>query len=253
MAFNHTVADNITLARGKLYFSPFATGTTTPAGHELYLGNTPGFSLSGSVQKLDHFTADTAVRQKDKSVTIESNYTGSVTVDNMSDENLAKFFMGSTSTVTAASATGKTESHLAVPADAVIQLGRTTANPAGDRKVSNVAITGKGLGTDYTIDADLGLIHVLVAGDYAVTYDVAASTRSRVISAGTEVRGLLHFIADYPVGTNRDMVLPSVTIAPNGDLSLKGDGTAWQQMQFNLEVLVRDSSTPAVIIDGRAV
>ena len=107
MAVTHTVADNITLARGRLYFAPFIAGTTTPQDAELYLGNTPGCSLTGEVEKLDHYTADTKVRSKDRSIVIEANYSGTLDTDNVSTENLARFFMGTASTVTTTAATGK--------------------------------------------------------------------------------------------------------------------------------------------------
>ena len=104
MPITHTVSDNITLGRGRLYFAPFLPGTQTPQAARLYLGNTPGCNLSGSVEKLDHYTADTRVRSKDRSITIEANYSGSLTTDNISLDNLAYFFLGEKSTVTAIAA-----------------------------------------------------------------------------------------------------------------------------------------------------
>lgn len=64
-------------------------------------------------------------------------------------------------------------------------------------------------------------------------------------------KGLLQFVADNPEGVNRDIVLPSVTLSPNGDFAIKGDGTDWQTLELTLEVLKKNSATPAVIIDGR--
>lgn len=251
MAITHTVSDNITLGRGRLYFAPFLPGTQTPQSARLYLGNTPGCNLSGSVEKLDHYTADTRVRSKDRSITIEANYSGSLTTDNISLDNLAYFFLGEKSTVTAIAASNVAFTTGNLPADSTFQLGATEANPAGVRKVTTVTIAGKVLGVDYELDLDLGLLHVLVAGDFSGTYSSAASTRDRVISAGTEAKGLLHFVADNPEGTNRDIVLPSVTLSPNGDFAIKGDGTDWQTLELNLEVLKKNAATPAVIIDGR--
>lgn len=254
MAFTHSAADDITLGRGQLYFAPFVNGTTTPQASELYLGNTPGCSLTGEVQTLDHYTADTKVRLKDRSIVIEANYSGTVTTDNLSSDNMARFFLGEKSTVTVVAATGITETFTNPVVDSVIQLGRTNANPAGARKVANVVIAGKVLGTDYELDAELGLLRILVtAASFAVTYDVQASTRDRVVSKGTLVKGALHFIADNPAGSNRDIYMPSVTLAPNGDFQIKGDGTDWAQMEFTLEVLTKNSSTSAIYIDGRPV
>lgn len=251
MAITHTVSDNITLGRGRLYFAPFLPGTQTPQAARLYLGNTPGCNLSGSVEKLDHYTADTRVRSKDRSITIEANYSGSLTTDNISVDNLAYFFLGEKSTVTATAASNVAFTTGNLPADSTFQIGATDANPAGARKVTTVTIAGKVLGVDYELDLDPGLLHVLVAGDFSGTYSSAASTRERVISAGTEAKGLLHFVADNPEGTNRDIVLPSVTLSPNGDFAIKGDGTDWQTLELTLEVLKKNSATPAVIIDGR--
>jgi hypothetical protein len=251
MALTHSTPDNITLGRGRLYFAPFLTGTTTPQDARLYLGNTPGCNLTGEVEKLDHYTADTRVRAKDRSITIEANYSGTVTTDNISVGNLAMFFLGSASTVTTIAATNLTFTSTNLPADSMLQLGATAANPSGARNVTNVAVTGKVLGTDYELDAALGQIRAITAGVFAGTYDVSASTRDRVISAGTEAKGLLQFVADNPEGTNRDIILPYVTLSPNGDFAIKGDGTDWTTLEFNLEVLKKDAATPAVIIDGR--
>ncbi len=251
MAITHTRADNITLARGRLYFAPFLPGTTTPQASELYLGNTPGCTLSGAVERLDHYTADTRVRAKDRSVTIEANYSGTVSTDNISVENLATFFLGESSTVSQLALTNVAFTAGTLAADSVYQIGRTAANPAGVRGVTTLTVTGKVLGVDYDVDLALGLIHVLVAGDFAGTYSASASTRDRVISAGTERKGLLHFIADNAEGANRDIILPSVSLSPNGDFSIKGDGTDWTTLEFNLEVLKKDAATPAIIIDGR--
>lgn len=258
MAFTHLTANNVVLPRGKVYFAPFDTGTTTPAPYEKYLGNTPTASLTGSSTKLDHFSADGPVRIKDKSIVTEVNYAGSLEIDNISADNLAAFFLGTAATITDAGATITDETHTAVPADAVVQLGISAARPSGARKLTSVTVsdgaTLKTAGTHYTLDADTGRVHALVAfASMVVDYTIASSTRERVISAGTQVKGALRVIADNSEGTNRDYYMPSVTLAPNGDFVLKGDGTSWLTMKLDLEVLAKDDSTAAVYIDGRAV
>jgi hypothetical protein len=257
MAFTHATANNVVLPRGKVYFAPFTTGTTTPATYERYLGNTPTASLTGSSTKLDHFSADGPVRIKDKSIITEVNYAGSLEVDNISVENLAAFFLGTSATITDAGATITDETHGAVPADAVVQLGISTTRPSGARLVSTVAVsdgaTLKTLGTHYQLDATTGRVLALVSfANMVVDYVIDASDRERVISAGTQVKGALRVIADNSEGTNRDYYMPSVTLAPNGDFVLKGDGTSWLTMKLDLEVLAKDDSTAAIYIDGRA-
>ena len=52
-----------------------------------------------------------------------------------------------------------------------------------------------------------------------------------------------------PEGSHKDIMLPSVTLAPNGELALKGED--WLTASFSLEVLAKNASTAAVYIDGR--
>ena len=264
MAFTHA-ADDITLGRGELYFFPFLAGTTTPSSDGRYFGNTPGFNLSASVEKLAHFSADRGLKVKDRNVTLSVDYTGTMECDNINADNLALFFMGGKSTVTQGALTGEEETFASgtLSAGAYIQMGVTNANPQGVRNISSVVavlgVTTLTLGTDYEVDASAGQIHLLggvtqseltgPSGTLVVTYDVAATTRERVISAGTEAKGVLKLVSFNPEGTKRDYLLPSVTITPNGDFALKGDD--WQVMSFNLEVLAKNSTTAAVYIDGR--
>ena len=258
MAFTHA-ADDITLGRGELYFFPFLAGTTTPSKDGRYFGNTPGFNLSASVEKLAHFSADRGLKVKDRNVTLSVDYTGTMECDNINADNLALFFMGSKDTFIQGTLTGRTETFAAdtLSTGAYIQLGVTEGNPQGHRNVTVTGVTLDGdpvvEGTDYEVDAAAGMVHLLAAntglGAIIVTYDVAASTRERVISAGTEAKGVLKLVSFNPEGTKRDYLLPSVTITPNGDFALKGDD--WQVMSFNLEVLAKNSTTAAVYIDGR--
>ena len=256
MAFTHSATSNVVIPRGKAYFAAFAPGTTIP-GPEVYWGNTPGANLTGSVQKLDHFTADGPVRIKDRSIVTQVDYKGSLETDNVSDDALARFFLGSSATVTDAGATITAEDHDAVPADAVVQLGISATRPAGARKVSAVTIkdgvTTKTLGTHYALDAATGRVHCLVAfADFKADYTIDSSTRTQVVSSGIQVRGAMRVMAENTEGINRDYYMPSVTLSPNGDLMLKGDGTNWMSLKFDLEVLAKDSATAAIYVDGVA-
>ena len=83
------------------------------------------------------------------------------------------------------------------------------------------------------MDFDNGLISFvegsLIAVDDAdvdVTFTVAASTRSRVISGSEPVEGAMMYITKNPKGSDAVFYLPYVKITPNGDYALKGD--EWQ-------------------------
>jgi hypothetical protein len=248
---------NQTLGRGKLHFSLFKAGTQEPAGFR-YLGNSPSFSLNIENETLDHFNSDEGIREKDKSIVLQTNATGSLVLDDIQPENLALFFFGSASAVTQTSATSQSETITGVKKGHGYQIGRTTQNPTGVRSLSNVVIavgsSTKTLGTDYTLDAELGILTIGTGGTIAedatvtVTYDRAARTRKQVISGTTQVEGALRYIATNPEGDKLDYYMGSVRLSPNGDFELKGD--EWQQLPLSVEIL-KPTSGERILIDGR--
>jgi hypothetical protein len=250
---------NQTLGRGKVYVSTFLNGTHTPAGRR-YLGNTPSFALNVSNSKLDHFSSDAGVRVKDKSVVLQTDYTGSLTLDNINNENLMLFFFGSQATLAQTSATAQTESFVGVVQGYIYQLGITTNNPTGVRSISNVNVTvggsAKTLGTDYTFDAARGYIAIVEGGGIAegatiaVTYNRAAVNRKQVISGTTQIECALWFESFNPQGEQNDYYLPYCRLGPNGDFNLKAD--EWQQLPLSVEILADTAyNRAAIYIDGQ--
>lgn len=250
---------NQTLGRGKVFFSLFRTGTQTPAGFR-YLGNTPSFNLTIDNETLDHFSSDEGLRQKDKSIVLETTATGSLECDDISLENLALFFFGSSDTVVQSSATGQSETITDVIPGMMYQIGATTGNPTGVRSLSNVVVkvgvTTKTINTDYTIDTELGLLTIVDGGgialndDVIVEYDRAAKSRTQVISGADQVKGAIKFISTNPEGDKMDYLLPSVRLGPNGDFALKSD--EWQTLSLNVEILKpEDGLRERIYVDGR--
>lgn len=122
--------------------------------------------------------------------------------------------------------------------------------------------------TDYTVDADLGTVFVVPTGAIAnaisladavsvkigltFAYTKAANTRQQVCSSGTKaVTGKLHIIADNSTGTNRDIIVPLVTLNPNGDWAMKSRTDA-QTATFDLKIGRRDGYEQ-LYADGRPV
>lgn len=258
------MANNYTLGRGELHFASFLTATDTPGG-ERYIGNSPEVSFTIETENLDHFNSDHGVREKDESIPLQTNRTGAFTTDNVSPENLALFFLGSSTALAVVGATVTDESITGVQPGLHYQLGRTANDPVGARGLddsSPPSVTDDPMtttyveGTDYTIDLALGRITILEGGgiaaddDILVTYTTLSSTRPRIISGSKPVEGALHYIADNPAGENFDVYFPWVKLTPNGDYNLKGD--EWQTIPFNIEIL-KQSGKEAVYIDGRAV
>lgn len=263
---------NYTLGRGRLFAARFTaaqvsagiTAATMPLGGFKYIGNTPEVTLTSEEETLDHFDSDSGIRTKDDSVSLQVNRTGSFTTDNIDVNNLGMLFLADgVSSVVQASATGATYTYVGATPNSFIQVGQTASLPTGVRNISNVSVrTGVGFSTvvtptgNYEVDETSGRVFILpgstailAAGtDIQITYDCAAGTREQVISKSTSIYVALQYIADNPRGTNRDVMMPLVKLAPNGDYNLKGD--EWQQISFSMEVL-KKGSLEAIYIDGR--
>ncbi len=250
---------NYTLGRGEVHFGQFFPGTTTPKG-ERYFGNTPELNLTIDVENLDHYSSDQGIREKDDSVVLQADRSGSLTTDSIRPENIALFFFGEATTVAVTAATGATDTYTGSPAGLSIQLGTNAANPAGARNVSNVVIVATPAtpalveGTDYVVDMVRGRVmfeettNVKALTKVDFTYDVAASTRKRIISGSQPIEGTLRYLANNPKGENFDYFMPWVKITPNGDYQLKSD--EWQSIPFSVEIL-KKPGMEAIYCDGK--
>jgi hypothetical protein len=249
---------NQTLGRGKIYFSLFKDGTQTPEGFR-YIGNTPSFSLNITNDTLDHYSSDEGVKEKDKSIVLQTTSTGTLTCDDIQPENLALFFFGSSDVLSQASATAATYPITGVKQGLMYQIGATDDNPTGVRSISTVIVahtsTTYVLNTDYTVDLDLGLLTIVEGGsitdasDITVTYDQAAKSRQVIISGSTQIQGALKYVADNPEGDDIDYLMPYVRLSPNGDYALKGDD--WLALALSVEIL-KLSNRERIYMDGRA-
>lgn len=251
---------NYTLGRGKVYFDRFTPtqvsagiGSLTRGEGERYIGNTPEFNTTSESEDLEHFDSDSGVRTKDASVQLQLDRSGSFTCDNIDIDNVALYFLGDKSTVTQTSATAQLFEIANVKQGMFYQVGWDISKPDGVRNISNVVVkTGVAFGTtvtpsgNYQVDEVTGRILILKGApgladgaNIQVTYDLAAGTRELVISKSTAIYGSIRFVADNPIGTNRDYYFPYVKLAPDGDYNLKGDD--WQTMGFTMEILKRGS------------
>ena len=261
-----THVDNLTVPKGKIYFDPFVPGTTTKTG-ERYFGNTPTFTISTSTESLDHFSSEGGIKEKDRSLAISTTRTGTLSTDNVDAENLAILLFGEAATLTFSASTVTDEAHADVIQGRYYQLGESDLVPSGARglvvhtapSTKVVVKTGSTThteGEDYEIDMELGRLYIVPGGgiadgdDITVSYKVGAHTREQVISGDDSIEGAIRFVADNPVGVNRDVYIPRVKLTPNGDFVLKSD--TWQEMQFNLEVLKLNGRV-AIYADGRPV
>lgn len=258
------------LGRGQVLFDRFANGITiaplTKGDGERYMGNTPEFSTSSESEDLEHYDSDAGVNVKDASVQLSLDRSGSMTCDNIDEENIALNFLGEATTVVQAAATALINIFVEAKKGRFYQLGVSEANPSGLRNVSNVVVKTGGAPTwattvtqvgNYQVDEARGRIYieddalVLDEDDIQVTFDIAATTRSRVVSGSDAIYGSLRFVSNNAYGENKDYFFPYVKLAPDGDYNLKGD--EWQTIGFTFEILKKASNIEALYIDGQGV
>lgn len=133
-------------------------------------------------------------------------------------------------------------------------LGKTSAFTVADDYLLNAASGRIGIepAGDIALACDL---YTEVTGDYLslnVDYTPAAETRDRTTTSGSgSIAGQFRFIADNSEGTNRDLFISSCKISPNGELPFIGDTTT-ASVEMRLGINEKDSSTPQIILDGRA-
>jgi len=241
---NQTIG-NQTLGRGEIHFSLFRTGYT-PDGFR-YVGNTPEFSYTSNLEKLDHFSSDHGIREKDKSVVLQTDFTASLTMDDIQADNLALTMFGSASVLAQSAASSLTETFTDVTPGLGYQVGLTDSRPAGYHSLASVVVkvgvSTKTITTDYTVDTELGIVTPVVGGgivqddEMIVEFNVTAKSRIMVVSGAEQVEGALRFISYNAEGDKFDYYFPYVKLGPNGDIPLKTD--EWMQLPFTVEILKR--------------
>jgi hypothetical protein len=256
---------NYTLGAGKLYFDRMDENDNLTG--EFYIGNTTSLTGSTDETREEHFSSDEKERDKDASVVTQSDQTVGFTTDDIQPENLAMLWKGTAEQLAVSAATNEVDT-LTVLRGRWYQLGVSALSPTGARSVTidsvtndatptPAAIPGGAGGANYEVDLELGRIYIkedapdITDGDsIIVTYDIAAHSRTVIISKGETIRGALRYIADNTAGVNRDDYWPLVELSPDGDYEFKAD--SWSEMSFTGEVL-RKAGLFKHYIDGRPV
>jgi len=258
---------NPTLGSGKVHFDKFsgvpASYAEWAAGRtgERYLGITSELNLNVASSSVEHFDTDNGVAVKDDSALISLTRKAAFKGSDISKENAAMFLIGldSTQTQTSGAITASVvNGGVALVGDRYYQIGEGSTNPTGVRDITAVSLktgaTTYVAGTDYTIDLTLGRFYVpagspMIAAIVTADYTKTATSRIQVVSSTlATVAGSMRFVAVNVRGRNRDVYIPSATITPNGDWSLKGN--TYQEMGFDVEIN-QITGLSHIYIDGR--
>lgn len=267
--------NDYTIGRGKTYFDKFLPNSNRKTG-EMYFGNGPEFTITTDTENLDHYASDYGLRVKDASVLLEAGMTGTFTCDNIAAENLALWFLGDLVNMTLTDQTGVKEVFKPVLRGKYYQIGTSDDTPTGLFNVDNVVVgvadgdaeivPGTGdistlpgvtivtAAGNYELDLAQGRIYIepdstSFAGNkqMIIQCDIAAQNRNMVIGKTNQIYGALRYIADNPVGTNKNYYFPKVALRPDGDYALKGDD--WNVMSFSFEALQLNNITQRLYID----
>ena len=117
-----------TLGKGIMYIGLW-TGTTPPTypGDYTDVGNCPSLEVEVTEEVLDHYSSRSGTRTKDKQVTLETGYTITFDLDEVSIFNLKMFLK--------ATQTGTTKLHANQALDQEYGVRFITDNPAGPNEV----------------------------------------------------------------------------------------------------------------------
>jgi hypothetical protein len=142
-----THTNDYQFGRGELSVA-ILSATGVPEGRR-FIGNSPGFTLSVASEKIQHFSSTSGVAKKDLEVTKSVDFAGQIVCDDISAENLALVFAGAVETVTQTS-TPVTNERIganastniqAIRSDREYQIGKSSSNPTGVRKISAVTVS----------------------------------------------------------------------------------------------------------------
>jgi hypothetical protein len=240
------------LGRGRVYIAALNSSGLPEEYRDV--GNVPGFSLGIEEEELLHQSSREGLKKTDARVTISKDVTFSLTMDELSSQNLALFFAGTTSQTANPAVAGITE-YEAINAwsgeGTWFQIKDSSGTPARDIASANVTVVSDKaatnvtlvLNTDYEVDEKNGriflipgssavvssTIHVTLAADAGAqaTVDVMAAL------AASSQQYALTFIGVNPTDNDEEMhiELHKIRFSAEGDFALSGDD--WTQMQVN--------------------
>lgn len=256
MALTYPVSNNIVVGSGRILWAT-ETSATAEGTSFIYLGDTPGFSISANTTQVTVKSSDAPVAETLVRLTTDVERTGNLLVRNISMTNLALFNMGTSASVSQ-SATGATQTLSGVVRGRYYKIGTKdvrgmtiTATGVKHNTSSGAAYT---VSTDYETDLNNGWIYFptggTATGNVYIAYTKTATSRTRVQTANTGAAiGTLIFISDNTAGDEVELRISRCELAPSGDSAWKSRENP-MELPFVLNVLTRSSSTPQIEING---
>ncbi len=233
------------LGRGKLYVAKLDTSTGLPDTDGYRdVGNVPDFSISIDIEELLHQSSQRGLRVTDKRVVVSQTMNLSISLDELSSQNMALFFSGDTATVTNPAVAGFAANVLTTS----VKLGQwyDIVNASGVRAVDIDAadVTAREAGTpttlvldtDYLLDLKMGRIFIKTTAvnittgetlDVALAAEAGAAAQLQQVTALTKSAEqlVLKFISENPANNDEQVEFQfhSATLSAEGDFGLISD------------------------------
>jgi hypothetical protein len=251
--FQNGSSANYTLGGARFWFNENVDLTLTPPRRKGYrdMGNVVEHSFEQEKEILDHYTARSGVRKKDRSIVRQIGESLLITLDELSVNNLKAYFRGDVITDNA-SGTGTVTAEVAqLNADEIVPLAEGfTATLIVVKDITG--ITTYILNTDYTVEDVVGGYKgvkfktggTLVAGAF-VTIDYTYVKRtnkqfSPQIKTLREGQALFFGVSDS--GNEFMRSWNKVSMDPEGSFSLNSED--WSSFQLRVEILDDTEATP---------
>jgi len=233
------------LGGGKVFLAELAAGGLPKTYRKV--GNTPEFTVTVNTESYEHNSTQEGAPAQDLSVIIDSGGSIGFTLENFSAENLALFLLGEASDYTNPGIAGFADAVIVADGDIEVtgyyQIRTTAGAPVfGITAVNAIAVSTTNaapvlltLDTDYTVDANSGIIHLLdtsvidtaISGVEGLTCTLTADAAATTVDLVTMLSDIEKDVALIFEGINaadsnkRTLYhFHKISLAANGDANL---------------------------------
>ena len=244
--------DDYNLKRGILMLALLDSVTGLPQEYR-DLGNCPSFTISFEVEELEHASSRQGLRFIDKRIVISQTANIAFVLEEISAENLALFLSGETNNntnpaiagigqylVTSSSVKGRWYPIQDASGNRALDITAANVTVVYDLAGSNDTLV---LGTDYTVDEEMGMVFLLSTSVTAVDGETLHFTLAADAGAGATVQTqgqtvsprdyALKFLGENPADDDRrfEVEIHSAKVSPDGDFNLISESDL-TQMSF---------------------
>ena len=249
MAFESS-GENYTVGKGRGYFD-----RKDKADHyegERKLGNIAFMSATVDMDKRNHYNNKGSFRFVDKSAVVAVTPKISVTLDEISVENLALLFLAEVREIEQAASGEETMSieRAKVRPGFVIDLGKRFLD-ADSFTVSDSSGFTYTSGTDYQLDARSGKMQVCKGGaltgteDLIISYKLKAQKYKELDNfQRSTIEGRFTYVSDNAAGKNFIIEFWHVSFTLSGNAVLLTDRTEWMRIELEGEIQADEKGHP---------